>query len=93
MLKRLRVAGNEKYKVKVKAINKTLTKIKFFDKNVPKDKVPRVEENEKITDIIERILELNSENHLGLGLKILTPNQMRSRLPITLAQLKVEKKF
>ena len=93
MLKRLRVAGNEKYKVKVKAINKTLTKIKIFDKNVPKDKVPRVEENEKITDIVEKILELNRENHLGLGLKILTPNQMRSRLPIALAQLKAEKKF
>ena len=27
-------------------------------------------------------------NHLGQGLKILTPNQMLIRLPITLAQLK-----
>ena len=34
------------------------------------------------------ILELNSEKQLGSGLKILTPNQMLSRLPITLAQLK-----
>ena len=32
---------------------------------------------------------LNSENQLGLGLKILTPNQLLRRLPITLAQLKV----
>ena len=48
MLKRLRVAGDEKNKVKVKSINKTLTKIKNIVKNVPKDKVPRVEENEKI---------------------------------------------
>ena len=31
---------------------------------------------------------LNSENQLGLGLKILTPNQLLRRLPITLAQLK-----
>ena len=55
---------------------------------MPKDKVSKVEENEKIIDIVERILELNSEKQLGLGLKILTPNQMLSRLPITLAQLK-----
>ena len=48
MLKRLRVAGDEKNKAKVKSINKTLTKIKNIVKNVPKDKVTRVEENEKI---------------------------------------------
>ena len=55
---------------------------------MPKDKVSRNEKNEKIIDIVERILELNSEKQLGSGLKILTPNQMLSRLPITLAQLK-----
>ena len=62
--------------------------MKNIVKNVPKDKVSRFEENEKILDIVERILELNSEKHLGLGLKILTPNQMLSRLKISLAQLK-----
>ena len=30
----------------------------------------------------------DKENQEGQGLKILTPNQMLSRLPITLAQLK-----
>ena len=69
----------------VESINKKLTTMKNIVKNVPKDKVSRVEENERITGIAERILELNSENQLGLGLKILTPNQMLSRLPITLA--------
>ena len=69
----------------MESINKKLTTMKNIVKNVPKDKVSRVEVNEKITDIAERILELNSENQLGLGLKILTPNQMLSRLPITLA--------
>ena len=34
------------------------------------------------------ILELNSEKRQGSGLKILTTNQMLSRLPITLAQFK-----
>ena len=54
---------------------------------MPKYSVFKIEQNGKIIDIVERILELNSENQLGKGLKILTPNQMLSRLPITLAQL------
>ena len=37
-------------------------------------------------EIIKRILEFNQLNQSGQGLKILTPNQMRSRLPISLAQ-------
>ena len=89
MLERLRNdESDEKNKDLVESINKKLTKMKNIVKNVPKDKVSRVEENEKIIDIVERILELNSEKQLGLGLKILTPDQMLSRLPITLAQLK-----
>ena len=44
---------------------------------------------EKIINIVERILYFNQlEQQKGEGLKILTPNQMLSRLPITLAQLK-----
>ena len=88
MFERLRDASDEKNKDLVESINKKLTKMKNIVKNVPKDKVSRVEENEKIIDIVERILELNSKKQLGQGLKILTPNQMLSRLPITLAQLK-----
>ena len=86
--KRLRDASDEKNKNLVESINKKLTKMKNIVKNVPKDEVSRVEENEKIIDIVEKILELNREKQHGLGLKILTPNQMLSRLPITLAQLK-----
>ena len=88
MLERLRDGSDERNNYLVESINKKLTKMKNIVKNVPKDKVSRVEENEKIIDIVERILELNSKKQLGLGLKILTPNQMLSRLPITLAQLK-----
>ena len=88
LFKRLSDSSDEKSKDLVKSINKNLTKLKNIVKNVPKDKVSKVEENEKIIDIVERILELNSEKQLGQGLKILTPNQMLSRLPITLAQLK-----
>ena len=55
---------------------------------MPKDTVSKFEENEEIIDIAERILELHNEKKSGKGLKILTPNQMLCRLPITLAQLK-----
>ena len=85
MLKRLRDASDERNKDLVESINEKLNKMKNIVKNVPKY---RLEENKKIIDIVERILEFNSENRLGLGLKILTPNQMFSRLPITLAQFK-----
>ena len=61
--------------------------MKKIIKNVPKDD-NRFKENRKIIDIVETILELNSKKKQGSSLKILTPNQMLSRLPITLAQLK-----
>ena len=81
-------ASDEKNNNLVESINKKLNKMKKIIKNVPKDEVSKVKENEKVIDIVERILELNSEKQLGKGLKILTPNQMLSRLPITLAPLK-----
>ena len=55
---------------------------------MPEDDLLKTEENKKIIDIIEKILELNSEKQLVLGLKILRPKHMLSKLPITLAQLK-----
>ena len=47
-----------------------------------------IEKPSEIIDIAEKILKFNKENQSGQGLKILTPDQMLSRLPITLAQLK-----
>ena len=88
MIEKLKNASYEKNKNMVESINKKLTKLKNIVKNVPKDEVSKVEENKKIIVIVERILELNSKKQLEIGLKILTPNQMLSRLPITLAQLK-----
>ena len=88
MLEKLIDASDERKKYMVESINKKLTKMKNIVKNAPKDKVSRVEEDEKIIDIVERILELNSEKQLGQGLKILTPDQMLSRLPISSAHLK-----
>ena len=88
MLSRLSNARSEISKDQVHSVNKTLTKIKNIVKNVPKDDPLNTEGNERIIEIVERILELNSENQLDLSLTILTPNQMLSRLPMSLAPLK-----
>ena len=47
-----------------------------------------IEKPSEIIDIVEKVLNLNKQNHQGHGLKVLTPDQMLSRLPISLAQLK-----
>ena len=47
----------------------------------------KIKNPDKIVDIGEMILKVNKQNQQGKGFKILTPNQMLSRLPIALAQL------
>ena len=49
----------------------------------------KIEKPDKILKTVEEILEFNKENQSGKVLKILAPNQMPSRLPISVAQLKV----
>ena len=62
--------------------------MKIVSENVPENKTFKIEENEKIINIVERILYFNQLDQSGQELKILTPNQMLTRLPIFLAQLK-----
>ena len=62
--------------------------MKIVSENVPENKTFKIEENEKIINIVERILYFNQQNQAGQELKILTPKQMFSRLPISLGQLK-----
>ena len=69
----------------VYSIKEILDQIKKSNKSA-KEYV--IKKNENIINIVERILYFNQLEQQGLGLKILTPNQMLSRLPITLAQLK-----
>ena len=57
-------------------------------KNESKDDVNKMEEMYKLEVIVELILNFNDQTQEGDGIKILTPNQMLSKLPITLAQLK-----
>ena len=47
----------------------------------------KIEQIDKILKVVKEILDFNKQNQIGKGLKILTPDQMLSRLPITLAQL------
>ena len=48
----------------------------------------KIEKPNEIVDIAEKILELNNQNQQGQGFQMLTPDQMLSRLPISLVQLK-----
>ena len=52
-----------------------------------RDEVEAEQPNE-IVNHVKKILEFNKQNQEGKGLKELTPNQILSRLPISLAQLK-----
>ena len=60
--------------------------LKWIIKNTPKHDAAKTEENGKIIDIVERIIELNNKIQSRQELK--TPSEMLSRLPISLAQLK-----
>ena len=50
----------------------------------------RIEELDKIVNIVVKIILFNIQNQQGQGLKILTPDQMLKRLPISLARVKAE---
>ena len=73
-------------KTQVSLINSGLRDLKEEIKNMSEEE-KIIEGTNKIVDIAENILEFNREQK-GRGLKIPTPNQIFSRLPISLAQLK-----
>ena len=88
MHKKLSETKGEVNEVRVDSIKEVLSKLQRIIDYTSKYKEFKFEENEKIIDIIERILYFNQLNQSGQGLKILAPSQMLSRLPISLAQLK-----
>ena len=71
----------------VSAIKSGLKDLKKEIKEMSKEE-KEIEDAELIVEIVEEILKFNKQKQEGQGIKILTPNQMLSRLPITLAQLK-----
>ena len=71
----------------VDSIKKLLSKLQRIIDYTNKDDVAKIKEIEKIIDIVEKILEFHKKIQSGQGLKMLAPNQMLSRLLISLAQL------
>ena len=71
----------------VNVIKSGLIDLKNKIKEMSEDE-KKIEKPDKILKIVEEILKFNKQKQSGQGLKILTPNQMLSRLPISLAQLK-----
>ena len=71
----------------MKIFNSGLEDLEKEIEEMSKEKI-KIEKPYNIVKVVKKILEINKINQQGKGLKILTPNQMLSRLPITLAQLK-----
>ena len=59
-------------------------------KSSPTSDVKKIKNKKIIVESAEQVLYFNQLNQLGKGLKILTPDQMLSRLPVSSAQLKAE---
>ena len=57
-------------------------KLKSMSKRERKIKKPN-----NIVTVVKKIFDFNKHAQEGQGMKILTPNQMRNRLPIALVQL------
>ena len=88
MLKNLyQVDDKEKKNKLVNVINSGLKDLKEEIKEMSEEEI-NTEKPDKIVEIVEDILRFIKQKQEGKGIKILTPNQMLSRLPISLAQLK-----
>ena len=88
MLKKFKELNNDPKinQTSVQLINNGLRYLREKIEGMSK-KEKEIEKPYEIMDIVENILEFNRQQQ-GKGLKIITPNQMLNRLPISLAQLK-----
>ena len=80
--------NSERNKIQVSMIKNRLRDLKEKITDMSEEE-KKIEKPNEIVDIVENILEFNRQQQ-GQDLKILTPNQMLSRFPVTLAQLKAE---
>ena len=76
----------EKNNELVNVINSGLKDLKEEIKKMS-EKEKEIKDPESKVEIVEDVLKFNKQNQQGKGIKILTPNQMFSGLPISLAQL------
>ena len=92
MLKSLCKVNTNQNNKSVSVINSELKDLKEEIKKMPAEekkiaKSDKIEKSDKIVEIVDQILKFNKEKQKGQGIKILKPNQMLSRLLISLAQL------
>ena len=89
MLKKLfKIEDANKNSKFLEEIKNRYSNLKDKVKDMSKEEV-KIEKPNEILEIISEIIDFNKDlqKQRGSGLKILTPNQMLSRLPIALAQL------
>ena len=77
----------EKESKLLKIFNSGLEDLEKEIKEMSKEEI-EIEKPYNIVKVVKKILDINKHSQEGQGIKILTPNQMLRRLPITLAQLK-----
>ena len=87
MYKKLLQAEDTRNEDQICLIKEKLNEIKEDIKGVFKNRKFIIGDLKEIINIVEYILYFNRIEQKGGGLKILTLNQMHSRLPISLAQL------
>ena len=80
----------EQKKAQVNEIEHRLTGLTEILKSNPTSDAKKIRNRNNILEIVQRILYFNQLKQSEQGLKILTPIQMLSRLPISLAQLRAE---
>ena len=83
MYKKLRKTEGTRNENWVYLIKEVLNRMKKNIKNVSENRRFMIEENEKITNIADSILYFHQLDQSGQELKILTPNQLLRRLPIS----------
>ena len=87
MLKKLHCKRNKHENKKlVDLINSELKDLKDEIKEMSENGID-IERPDKMVDLVQKIIQFNRRNELGQVVKILTPKQLITRLPILLAQL------
>ena len=86
----MRQKSSKENRAQVNAIENRLNNLIETLKSSPTSDAKKNKKNRNnMLENFELLLYFNRQNQAGQGLRILTPNQILSRLPISLAQLKV----
>ena len=83
-----KTTGSEENKGQINTMKDRLANLMEEFKSKPTNDAKNIRNRNNMLEIGEIILEFLQLNQAGKGSKILTPSQMLSRLPISLAQLK-----